>query len=123
MRTLAAPRRRKQLQLRPRVKVWLETGGQYAFGFGISEILEAVERVRSIKGAAAKLGKSYRYVWGRIKEAEAALGRPLVETQVGGQGTERSGLTPQARQLVTAFMALRERMIQLVDSEFSAHFR
>ena len=61
----AAPR-----ELSPRVKVWLEVDGQYVFGFGLSEILKAVGQAGSIKAGAESLGKSYRYVWGRIKKAE-----------------------------------------------------
>jgi molybdate transport system regulatory protein len=115
-----ALRRRKQTSLVPRIKVWLETeGGLYTFGFGISEILRAVDRAGSIKGAAADLGKSYRYVWGRIKAVEQTLGRPLVETQVGGQGTQRSSLTPEARRLVSTFLAQRSRMDQLLQQEFA----
>jgi molybdate transport system regulatory protein len=117
-----ARRRRQPKLLAPRVKVWLETGGRYAFGFGISEILQAVDRAGSIKQAAVDLGLSYRYVWGRIKDAEEALGQELVEAQVGGSGTQRSSLTPQARHLVTAFMALRSRMQQLLHEEFTQHF-
>jgi hypothetical protein len=40
------------LALEPRVKVWLETDGDYAFGLGICEILQAVDRAGSIKLAA-----------------------------------------------------------------------
>src|SRR5262245_32324863 len=86
----------------PRVKVWLESEGRYAFGFGISEILQAVAVAGSIKQAASDLGKSYRFVWGRIKAAEATLGCRLVEAHVGGQGTQRSFLTDEARQMVRA---------------------
>ena len=82
--------RQKSSPLVPRVKVWLETEGRYAFGHGIAEMLQAVEQTGSIKQAAAKLRKSYRYIWGRLKAAERALGRQLVETHVGGQGTQRS---------------------------------
>src|SRR5260370_49291 len=89
--------RQKPVPLVPRVKVWLETDGRYAFGFGLAEMLQAVDRAGSIKQAAIHLGKSYRYVWGRIKEAEKVLGQQLVETQVGGQGVQRSSLTPMAR--------------------------
>jgi molybdate transport system regulatory protein len=117
-----AQSRRKPSHLVPRVKVWLETGGRYAFGLGVSEILEAVQRAGSIKQAAADLGKSYRYVWGRIKQAEAALGRPLVETQVGGRGTQRSSLTPEAERLVAAFRTFRSRMMQLLPQEFARCF-
>src|SRR5262249_59178773 len=88
-----APRRPKQSPLVPRLKVWLETGGRYAFGFGLAQILQAVERAGSIKRAARDLGKSYRHVWGRIKEAEGCLGQRLVKTQVGGNDTQRSSLT------------------------------
>ncbi len=108
--------------MKARVKVWLEVEGQYVFGFGLSEILKAVEDAGSIKGAAASLGKSYRYVWGRIKKAERALGAPLVETRVGGSGTSRSSLSPLAGRLVNDYDALRGRMLDIVDQEFSTRF-
>jgi molybdate transport system regulatory protein len=113
----------RRLALTPRVKVWLETRGSYAFGLGISDILSAVGRTGSIKHAAADLGKSYRYVWARIKEAEKALGRRLVATQIGGgPATRRSVLTPEARRLVTGFTTLRQRMLDIVRTEFARCF-
>jgi molybdate transport system regulatory protein len=107
----------------PRLKVWLEIDGRYAFGFGLSEILRAVDRAGSIKGAAAALGRSYRYVWGRVKKAEEAAGRQLVETTVGGQGNHRSALTPAARQLLDDFLAMRTRMMEVLKKEFGKRFR
>ena len=116
-------RRRRQLTpLAPRVKVWLETDGRYSFGFGITRILQAVDNAGSIKQAALDLGLSYRYVWGRIKKAEEALGRQLVEAQVGGAGTQRSSLTLEARRLLSAFLAFRSRMQQLLRDEYARHF-
>jgi molybdate transport system regulatory protein len=117
-----AVRRPRRWPFTPRVKVWLEIDGLYAFGLGLSEILQAVDRAGSIKHAARGLGKSYRYVWGRVKEAERALGRPLVATQVGGQGARRSSLTPEARRLVADFLALRGRMVRAVEDEFARRF-
>ena len=67
----------------PRVKVWLEIDGKYVFGWGICEILQAVRESGSIKDAAAQLGKSDRYVWCRVKDAESSLGEPLVENARG----------------------------------------
>jgi len=117
------PRRRQHRSaLAPRVKVWLEAEGRYGFGFGISEILQAVERAGSIKQAAADVGKSYRYVWGRIKEAERVLGRQLVVTRVGGKDVQRSALTDTARRLVSDFLAIRSRMLQVVEQEFARRF-
>ena len=114
-------RRSQQPLLVPRVKVWLETDGRYAFGLGLSEILQAVDHTGSIKQAAYDVRKSYRYVWKRIKEAETTLGQLLVRTQVGGAGTQRSSLTEAARRLVAGFLVLRGRMVQLVEEEFTRH--
>jgi len=106
----------------PRVKVWLETGDQYVFGLGISEILKAIEQTGSIKAAAERLGKSYRHVWARVKKAEEALGEPLVDTRVGGKGSGRSSLTELAGRLVADYDALRKRMFEVVEQEFSSRF-
>ncbi|SIO45420.1 molybdate transport system regulatory protein [Singulisphaera sp. GP187] len=106
--------------VRPRVKVWFEAGGGYSFGFGLIAILQAVDHAGSIKQAAGVLGQSYRHIWGRIKAAEQALGHPLVETQVGGQSTNRSGLTESARRLINDFLTMRDRMVQVMEDEFAS---
>ena len=108
--------------IRPRVKVWLEVGDDYVFGWGICEILLAVRETGAIKDAAAQLGKSYRYVWGRVKDAEATLKQPLVETRVGGVVEQRSDLTPLANQLVEDFVAFRARMLEIARGEFALRF-
>ena len=108
--------------LTARVKVWIEADGQYVFGFGMSKILKAVAETGSIKTAADRLGKSYRHVWGRIKEAEAAIGEPLVNTRVGGAGTGRSSLTDLATGLVADYDALRTRMFEVAEGEFASRF-
>ena len=114
------PKRRATLQ--PRVKIWLEVEGRYAFGFGLCEMLQAVRRCGAIKQAAGELSKSYRYVWGRIKEAEDTLGQQLVETQVGGKDALRSRLTPLAERLIVEFTALRNAMRVMLHREFSRCF-
>jgi molybdate transport system regulatory protein len=109
-------------RLIPRIKVWLKAEGRYVFGFGIAEILRAVDRAGSIKQAADDLGKSYRYVWGRVKDAEEALGQRLVETKVGGQGVQRSALTPEARRLARTFLKVRDTMLRAVEQAFRRQF-
>jgi molybdate transport system regulatory protein len=123
MTTSKKRRRPAAVPLTPRVKVWLELDGCYVFGLGISEILGAVDETGSIKRAAAALGKSYRYTWGRLKEAERTLGQPLVQTQVGGLGDQRSTLTPVAHKYTKAFLAMRRRLSEVVEHEFEHHFR
>ncbi len=103
----------------PRTKLWLEVNSQYVFGLGISNILKAVQNTGSIKGAAKKVGKSYRHVWDKIKQAEQALGVPLVRTQVGGKDARRSELSELAHDLVRDFDAFRQRLFDLVQVEFA----
>jgi molybdate transport system regulatory protein len=105
--------------LRPRVKVWFEAEEGYSFGFGLIAILQAVAHAGSIKQAASDLRQSYRHVWGRIKKAEEALATPLVITHVGGQGPQRSELTDTSRRLIDDFLALRSRMIEVMESEYA----
>ena len=116
------PKAKSSPGIQPRVKVWLEVGDEYVFGWGICEILLAVRETGAIKDAAARLGKSYRYVWGRVKDAEVTLQQPLVETRVGGIVEQRSDLTPLANQLVEDFVAFRARMLNIARDEFALRF-
>jgi molybdate transport system regulatory protein len=104
-------------RLRPRIKVWLQCENGLGFGSRFVAILEAVDRTGSIKHAAADLGWSYRHVWSRIKEVEAALGDKLVVTRRGGQGTDRSELTPFGHDAVSRFRELRGRLLKLASRE------
>ena len=117
-----ARKRRKRKSAVARIKVWLEINGDYVFGRGICDILQAVQEVGSIKEAANNVGKSYRYVWSRIRDAEEAIGEPLVFSQVGGKTDRRSELTPLASELVSDFVELRETMIESANEEFARRF-
>lgn len=111
------PARRPTIE--PRVKLWLELDGARAFCPGVCRILEEVERTGSIKDAAAAIDRSYRFVWGKLKEVERAIGRPLVETRVGGSLEQRSVLSETGRMLVREFTALRRRLFDVMDHEFA----
>jgi molybdate transport system regulatory protein len=105
--------------VRPRVKVWLEADGDSVLCRGLSDILRAVDETGSIKSGAAKVGRSYRFVWARIKEAETAFGSSLVESRVGGREAKRSELTPLARDLLNVFDEMCAKVYQLVDGRFA----
>jgi tungstate transport system substrate-binding protein len=59
----------------------------------LRDILSIVKQHGSLTAAASFLGRSYRYVWGFVKEAEHTLSRPLVHTFTGGKGGGGAGLT------------------------------
>ncbi|MBI4712052.1 MAG: LysR family transcriptional regulator [Planctomycetes bacterium] len=99
-------------------KIWLEKNGRYAFGGGIARILSAIRDNGSIKDAAGRLKQSYRYVWGRIRKTEQALGRKLVETSVGGTGQSRTHLTPFAGRLLKPYIRFETNIRKNVDAQF-----
>jgi molybdate transport system regulatory protein len=123
MSRLKPSRKTLWTRLHPRVKVWIETDEGFGFGLGLIEILRAIERAGAIKQAADDLGRSYRHIWSRVKDAEKALGQPLVETHVGGQGTRRSTLTDAAHLLVADYLAIRNRILTLAEREFARRAR
>jgi len=86
-----------------RLHLWMERGGDTAFGMGRLQLLERIETCGSLKAAAEELGMSYRAAWGKLKASEEALGIALVE-KVGGN---KSGcrLTSEGIALAGAYRA------------------
>jgi molybdate transport system regulatory protein len=108
--------------LHPRIKLWLEKDRGSGFCQGMCAILQAVQSTGSIKHAAVKMGRSYRHIWGRIKAAEKLLGKQLVETHIGGKDAQRSLLTSDAQDIVREFLAMRDRISQVLEEEFTRRF-
>lgn len=89
-----------------RSKIWIEDEqGNVVFGEGRFRILEAVDRLQTLQGAAQELKMSYRAVWGRIRASEERIGRSLVIRK--GRG---SSLTPFARRLMLQYEKLQARI-------------
>jgi len=80
-----------------RTKVWLELEGRFVIGEGGLDLLEAVERLRSLTGAAQAVGWSYRHAWGYLRNAERVLGAKLVVTLPGRGGARGTRLSPVGR--------------------------
>lgn len=98
-----------------RSKIWIEDkNGNVIFGDGRYRILEIVDRLRSLQGAAKELKMSYRAVWGRIKASEERIGHALVTRE--GKG---SCLTPFAKKLMTQFQKLQNRIHDESDKVYS----
>lgn len=98
-----------------RSKIWIEDERSHVvFGEGRYRILEAVDRLQSLQGAAAELKMSYRALWGRIKASEERLGHSLVARE--GRG---SRLTPFARNLMIRYRELQEHLHREADRTFA----
>lgn len=83
-----------------KVKWWLEKDGGLVLGRGRCMLLEAIERLGSLREAAQTCGISYRAAWGKLRASEERLGEALVEIQPGKRGMT---LTPRARKLLEVF--------------------
>ncbi|HYA03187.1 MAG TPA: LysR family transcriptional regulator [Syntrophobacteria bacterium] len=90
-----------------KVKWWLEKDGGLVLGRGRCMLLEAIERLGSLREAAQACGISYRAAWGKLRASEERLGEALVEIQPGKRGM---ALTPRARKLLEVFHCIEQEL-------------
>src|SRR3954468_1810424 len=100
--------------LTPRANVTLTRRGTPVLGEREARLLEAVERGRSIKDAAAEAGISSRTAWSAIQQMEQALGRPIVVSRAGGPGGGATTLTDECRRLLSLYQDLRRRLEEIL---------
>jgi molybdate transport system regulatory protein len=100
-------------------KLWLEKNGAVIFGQGRDDLLRAIDRHKSLYGAAKDLKMSYRAAWGKLRKTEARLGIKLVEIQEEGKGMQ---LTADARELLDRFEQLENDFRQFLRDRES-HFK
>lgn len=95
--------------MNPRVKLWLEDNGRIVMSDYRLRLLVRVAETGSLAEAAAQMGLSYRRAWGKVKELEANLRIPLLQSAAGGVGGGHSELTPQARDLLRRYADFQAR--------------
>ncbi len=98
----------------PNVLVTLTKRGVAVIGEREARLLDAVDRVRSIKDAAAEAGISYRTAWSAIQQMEEALGRSMVVSRAGGPGGGATTLTDECRQLLASYQDLRRQLEEIL---------
>ncbi len=86
----------------PGLKIQLRVGGG-VIGPGKIQLLECLDAEGGITAAAKAMDLSYRRAWYLIDTLNAALGQPVVETKVGGEGGGGAKLTPFGRELVARY--------------------
>ncbi len=105
-----------------RSKLWLENNGK-VFGDGPAELLQKVDRMGSLRKAAADMKMSYRQAWDLIRMLEENLGFPLMERQAGGSRGGGSSLTDEGRSLLFSYIQFRREASKCLDDLFKRHFR
>jgi molybdate transport system substrate-binding protein len=92
------------------IRVLIERRGDAILADGRAELLEWIDRCRSISGAARQLGISYRHAWVTAQEINRAAGEPLVTAATGGVKGGGAALTERGRFAVRVYRSLREEV-------------
>lgn len=95
-------------------KLFLENGDDYVLGPGRLELLRAVQELGSLRKAAEKLGMSYRWAWGRLKNAEKDLQVPLLVRTEEAIGGRPKVLTPEAHAILAWFADTEARIARVL---------
>ncbi|MEM3697148.1 MAG: LysR family transcriptional regulator [Candidatus Bathyarchaeia archaeon] len=99
-------------------KIWIEYEGKPVLGKGGAQILEQIEKEKSISKVAEKLGMSYRYVWSYLKKIEKVLGEPVIETYRGGKsGGGGAKLTKQGKKLLKDYKRFEDYFAKVLASK------
>ena len=110
--------KKSKSRLSIRSKVWLVIDESHAFGSGLANLLEQIDRLGSLSRAAKHTGMSYRYAWKLIKNAEQHVGTRLTVPQPGGSGGGRSDLSADGRKLLEAFRRISHEVTSFAETRF-----
>jgi len=114
--------RRTSKSVGVKAKFWITLGPRTLFGDGKANLLEAVDRLGSLRRAARSMEMSYRHAWGLLRELDDAAGFPFLEHSGSGPRTSLR-LTAEGRRFIAAYRRFRAPLDQLVDRSFRRTFR
>lgn len=92
------------------------------FGPGVARLLHGVQELHSLRAAALHMDMAYSKAWTVVKNAEKALGFPLLSSTTGGKGGGGASLTPEALRLLTAYDTFCAELHDAADELFRQKF-
>lgn len=95
-----------------KVRVWVERDGVKVLGPGRVELLEHINRLRSISAAAREMGMSYRRAWELVQSMNDAAGTPLVTAAPGGARGGGAVVTEHGLRAIALYRDLVARFAQ-----------
>jgi molybdate transport system regulatory protein len=98
-----------------KVRVWVERDGQKVLGPGRVELLELIDRKKSISAAAREMGMSYRRAWELVQAMNLVAGVSLVEASPGGAKGGGATVTPEGRRAIRLYHRLVARFAQVAS--------
>lgn len=109
-------------QLRYSVKLRIYHEG-LAFGPGVAEVMEAVQKTNSMAEACRHMQMAYSKGWSIVKRAEEELGFLLMEGKRGGAGGGGMHLTREGANFLAQYRAWEAEVDQEVKHSFEKYFQ
>lgn len=101
--------------------IFVNHEGEKFFGEGPAQLLHGIEEQGSLRAAALSMGMAYTKALSIVKNAENALGFPLVIRTTGGKSGGGSILTKQGKEWLEKYEAYRNACLQ-ANSELYMEF-
>ena len=92
--------------------------GNKVLGRGPYELLKRTETSGSLNAAAKEMGMAYSKAYRIIRDAEQALGYPLLTRTTGGRNGGGSQLTSEGKECIRRYAVLEERISRFAEKEF-----
>ena len=90
----------------------LDDNNEKFFGEGPARLLHSIEKTGSLRAAAMSMEMAYTKALKLIRNAEKAMGVPLIRRSGGGKDGGGSSLTEAGKELLQRYEAYRDACIQ-----------
>ena len=106
--------RKSEAGIAVRSKVWLEKDGKLFMGWGRVTLLERIDELGSISGAAKSMKLAYRNAWLWVEAMNRLSAKPLVEKATGGAHGGYARLTDEGRRIVAEYREKRAKVREIL---------
>ena len=106
--------RKSEAGIAVRSKVWLEKDGKLFMGWGRVTLLERIDELGSISGAAKSMKLAYRNAWLWVEAMNRLSTKPLVEKATGGAHGGYARLTDEGRRIVAEYREKRAKVREIL---------
>ena len=103
-------------------KLMIKNGENIFFGPGVKGLLLLIEKEKSVKSSAEKMGLSYSKAWTIIKHAESGAGERLVLRMHGGKCGGGADLTEKGKELLSRYIEFENEAKAMLDECFRRYF-
>jgi molybdate transport system regulatory protein len=89
-------------------------------GPGKADLLDAIGRLGTLRGAAAEMGMSYMRTWSLVRIMNEAFREPLIITTRGGTDGGRAELTAAGREALRLYRQLERETLAATRTSWKA---